>query len=435
MNKDFFNSLPAEDQPAASKLNSLVEEMQLSQSFQSELETKLMDTAKKKTETAQSWRAKILPAMAWAVLAIGAVLIINWTVRSLASPVPATVVTPEPIPSFEDSVRRGKICTGPLAAVHGFAVFLTNADKTAFIPIDREKVIGEMRSFAWSTDGSQLALVGNTTGTGNVYLTDPIGSPVRPVLPNSELGYLMDGSWSRDGKQFVLWSSQNNTLLYLLNADGSGLVEKQLDLQILGTPQFAPDGKSIVFYGADSNAAGLYEMNLDSSQITLINRSVKDPGGYAFSPDGSQLAYMEYDRDIGEARLFTTNPATGERSLLGTMPIPKNSGASLPEAANLSWSADGKFLVFDFGQYASDRTIYLAPTDGTGLIQIVKAGYAPTISADGKCLAYINNKQVFLLDLHGVSPTSTPMTPLLLAGLPDGRGNAYFKQDKLQWQP
>ena len=63
MNKDLLNSLPAEDQPAASKLNSLIDDIQLSQSFQSELETKLMDTAKKKTESAQSWRAKILPKL------------------------------------------------------------------------------------------------------------------------------------------------------------------------------------------------------------------------------------------------------------------------------------------------------------------------------------------------------------------------------------
>jgi Tol biopolymer transport system component len=99
----------------------------------------------------------------------------------------------------------------------------------------------------------------------------------------------------------------------------------------------------------------------------------------------------------------------------------------------LSWSADGKFLVFDFGQYASERVIYLAPADGTGLIRVVDSGYAPAISADGKCLAYISDKQVFLLDLIGISATPTKMTPLLLAELPAGRGNPYFKQDKLQW--
>jgi Tol biopolymer transport system component len=435
MNKDFLNSLPADEQPAASKLNSLIDDLQLSPSFQRELEIKLMDVAQKKTRPARNWQVKILPAAAWALAAIGALLLLNWTIRSLASPAPAVAVTPVPAPSFEEQVRQGKICPGPLAVGHGFTVFLTNEDKTGFLPLDPEKSIGEMRSFAWSTDGSQLAIFGNTTGRGNIWLTDTKGSAVQPVLPDGELEYLMDGAWSRDGKKFVLWSSQDNKLVYLVNADGSTPDEKQLEMQILGTPQFGPDGENIVFYGADQNAAGLFEMDLGSSQVTLINPSVKDPSGYAFSPDGSRLAYMEYDRDIGEARLFTADLATGERTILGTMDIPKKSGASLPDAANLSWSADGKFIAFDFGQYASDRNIYLAPVNGMGLIKFADSGYAPAISADGKCLAYLKEKKVFLVDMNDISSNSAPAVPLFVAELPDGRGIPNYKQDKLQWRP
>jgi Tol biopolymer transport system component len=206
-------------------------------------------------------------------------------------------------------------------------------------------------------------------------------------------------------------------------------------MQVLGTPQFTPDGKSVVFYGADTNAAGLFEMKLDGSQAVLINPSVKDPSGYAFSPDGSLMAYLEYDRDIGEARLFTTDLATGERKILGSWPIPRNPGSSLPEAANLSWSADGKLLVFDFGQYSSERVIYLAPVDGSGLIKVADPGYAPTISPDGKCMAYIRDNQVFILDMNGISSTSKAPAPFLLGELPEGRGNPSFDQDRLQWRP
>lgn len=435
MNKDFLNSLPTDDQPVASILNLLVDDVQLSQTFQWKLETKLMDAAKNKQEFARSWRSKILPAFSWTVIAIAAVLLLNWTVRSLSSPPPAAAVTPGPIPSFEADIQQRRICAAPLAVGHGFAVFLSDDKKTGFLPLDQEKMIGEMRSFAWSADGSQLALFGNTTGHGNIWLTDSSGSPVQPVLLHPELGYLMDGARSRDGKQFLLWSSQNNKVIYLLDADGSDMIEKQLGLRIMGTPQYAPDGKSVVFYGADLNAAGLFELKLDSSQVTLINPSVKDPSGYAFSPDGSLLAYLEYDRDEGEARLLTTNLATGEVAILGKMTIPRNPGASLPDSSNLSWSADGNFLVFDFGQYASERSIYLAPVDGSGLIKIVDRGYAPSISGDGNCLAYISDKQVFLLDLRGAPSISTTGTPLLLAELPAGRGTPNAKQDKLQWQP
>jgi Tol biopolymer transport system component len=272
-------------------------------------------------------------------------------------------------------------------------------------------------------------------GSGNIYITDPKGSQLVPVLPNGELGYLMDAAWSRDGKQIVMWSNQNNKILYLMNADGTGLVENILTAQILGAPQFWPDGSSVVFYGADTNSTGLFEMMLVDSGVALINSSVEYASSYAFSPDGSHLAYMEYDHDLGEARLVLEDLTIREISIVGTLPIPKGSGSAVPETANLSWSADSQSLVFDFGINAADRAIYLAYVDGSELIKVVDEAYAPSVSADGKCLAYISDNQVFLMDLDSVSTNSTAAAPILLADLPAGKGTPNSKQDKLQWRP
>jgi WD40 repeat protein len=325
MNKDLLNQLPADEQAVASKLDSLVQEMHLSPTFQSELETQLMDTAKKKVRPVQRWHTKIVPAVGWAVLALCAVFLLNWSIRSLApdSP-PAAEETSEPEISFESNVRQGNICSGPLAAGHGFAVSLTNEDKTGFVMLDKGKAIGELRSFAWSPDGGQLAIFGNTTGNGNIYRLDPAGNSLQPVLSDSELGYLRDATWSRDGTQFVIWSSQNNSVVYLVNADGTGLVERGLDAQIFGTPQFGPDNESIIFYGADSSSGGLFEVLLDGSQTRLISARMEDDSGFALSPDGSRLAYTEMDRDLGEARLVAEEIATAARWYSRHCPSPRD---------------------------------------------------------------------------------------------------------------
>ena len=435
MNKDLLNQLPADEQPVAAKLDSVAEDMQLSPSFQWELETQLTDAHRRKTQTTQGWRARIIPTLGWALAAVCAVFLLNWALRSLTPELPpAGESTSQPEVSFADSVRQGNICAEPLALAHGFRVFITNEDKTGFFQLDQENNLGEARSFAWSADGERLAIVGNTTGSGNIYITDPTGGETGYLLSASEAGYLRDAAWSPNGRQFVIWSSQNVTTLYLLSALGHGLIEKQLEVQILGTPQFGPDGH-IFFYGADRTAAGLFTVSLEPSQPFLLLPEVEDESGFAFSPDGSLLAYMEYDRDEGEARLSTQRPSKGEYRLLGTLPIPKGSGSSIPETANLSWSADGNYLVFEFGRGEADRAIYLAYADGSGLVKVADSAHAPAISADGRCLAYIKNKQVFLLDLTGVSTTSTPGTPVLLAELPAGRATSNFKLDKLQWRP
>ena len=432
MNKDLLKQLPADEQPIAWTLDSVAEDMQVPSAFIWDLETQLIEKYKTKSRPAQGWYTKIAVPVGWAILALGAVFLLNQIIRSVAFNQPSpSGGTSAPEMSFEQNVRKGDICEGPLAVAHNFSVSLTNQDKTGFEMLDEHKTIGESRSFAWSPDGRQLAVLGNTAGNGNIYLTD-VRKPLQVVLSNSEVGYLRDVAWSHDGKQFVMWSSQNNTMVYLVNADGTGLVEKQLDVQVLGTPQFTPDGKNIVFYGADSLSSGLFEASLDGSQTRLISDLVEDESGFAFSPDGSRLAYVDINRISGGAILMVQDLETRAIiALPGSLPIPKG----FPDIAKLSWSPDGTKLVFEFGGSASDRAIYLVYADGTGLVKLANSAHAPTISADGRCLAYISNKQVFLLDLTGISLTSTTGTPVLLADLPVGQSIADFRLDKLQWRP
>ena len=437
MNKDLLNQLPADEQPLASKLDSIAEDMELSPSFEWELETQLIDMAKTKTQLVQGWHAKIIPTLGWAVVALFVLFLLNWTMQSLVPNLPgAEGGTTVPEISFEDDLRQGNICEGPLALAHNFSVYITNQDKTGFETLDEHRTIGELRSFAWSPDGQQLAIVGNTTGRGNIYLTNSTGNPLQPVLANSELGYLMGTSWSQDGKLLVMWSIQNNKVVYLLNANGIGFLERDLPVQIFETPHFTPGHESITFYGADSSLGdGLFQTMLNSSQTTMISNLVEDEGSFAWSPDGLRLVYIEMDRSMGEANLVVNKVDTGDKVVIANIPIPKGSGSSIPSSSNLSWSPDGKTLIFDFGRGMTDRAIYLVNADGTGQIKLVDSAYAPTISADGKCLAYISHKQVFLLDLTDVSVTSMPGTPILLADLPGGRSNADFRLDKLQWRP
>ena len=433
MNKEILNQIPPDEQTLASKLDSVAEDMQLSQTFEWELENQLMEKYKTKTQPPwQGWQIKIIPALGWAIVAIGAVSLLNWTMRSLSPDLqPSTAETPTPTLSFEQNVRQGNLCAGPLAVAHNFSVSLTNEDKTGFVTLDEGTTLEEVRSMAWSPDGTKLAVVGNTAGRGNIFVQD-FGRSLQYVISGPPVGYLRGASWSLDGKQLLMWSSQNNSILYVVHTDGKDLIERQLDAQIFGTPQFSPRNESIVFYGADSASAGLFEYRLDGSQVRLISSLVENENTFAWSPDGSSIAYFIADRTLGEALLVLENYASREKNVLANLPIPKGSGSSIPDAANLTWSADGRFLVFEFGRGASDRAIYLARVDSTELVKLADSAHAPAISADGRCLAYIGNKQVFILDLGS---TPFPSTPVFLADLPVGQAIADFRLDKLQWRP
>lgn len=434
MNKEIFDQLSPKEKSVAEKLNSTAQNMKVPQDFQWNLESQLMDAYKNRSQPNKGWFARLIVPVAWAFAAVLGFFLLNWTIRSLVLPEQVEVAASNTEIPFETQVRQGTICEGPLALAHGFEVSLTNEDKTAFLPVDKENTIDEERSFAWSADGGRLAVLGNNMGSGAIYIMDSTGRETGQFLSAAKAGYLRDADWSSDGRQMVLWSTQNISRLYLLNTLGHGLIEKKLDVMIIATPKFEPNGRHILFYGADASSTGLFLLAQEDFQPVLMPFA-QGSNIFAFSPDGSLLAYMEYDREVGEARLSTQNLAKGEYRLLGTLPIPKGSGSSVPETANLNWSQDGTKLVFEFGRYAQDRAIYIANADGSGMIKVIDAAHAPSISADGNCVAYISNKQVFVLDLNKISLGSNFATPFMLADLPAGRGIADFRLDKLQWRP
>lgn len=437
MNKEIFDQLPDGERSVAEKIISVSENMKVPQSFEWNLESDIMDIYQKKLQPRKGWFSKIVTPMAWAVIAVIGLFLLNWTLRSLVPAdqlTPATPITKVPFETFENNVRQGNICEGSLALAHGFQVSLTNEDKTAFLPVDTEDTLGEARSFTWSTNGKRLAVVGNTTGSGAIYIMDLDNGVSGQFLSAAESGYLRDADWSSNGSQMVLWSSQNMTTLYILNSLGHGMIEEKMDVQIVGTPRFAPNGRHIVFYGANATSSGLFLVTQEDFKPRLLPFSKQGASSFAFSPDGSLIAYMEYERDKGEASLTTQNLTKGKYRLLGTLSIPNGSGASVPETVNLSWSQDGTKLVFEFGWNATDRAIYIAYADGSGLVKVIESAHAPTISSDGRCLAYIKNKQVFILDLSEITPTSNSAKPFPLVDLPSGKATD-FRLDKLQWRP
>lgn len=224
MNKELLDQLPADERPVAAKLNSVSENMKVPQAFQWTLESQLMDAYQNRSQPDKGWFAKLIMPAAWTLAAALGIFLLNWTIRSLVPPEQSQPASANTAIPFETQVRQGSICEGQLAAAHGFTVALTNEDKTAFIPLDEDNTIGELRSFAWSADGDRLAVLGNTTGNGNIHLADPSGAPLQPVLVRPELGYLYAFAWSRDGSQFAAWSGQNNEEIFLFNADRKSVV-------------------------------------------------------------------------------------------------------------------------------------------------------------------------------------------------------------------
>jgi Tol biopolymer transport system component len=160
-------------------------------------------------------------------------------------------------------------------------------------------------------------------------------------------------------------------------------------------PQYAPDGKHIVFQSDRSGELEIWIANSDGSsarQLTHLHAAVS---GYPrWSSDGKYIVF--HSRPSGYANLYVMNVESASYRAVTT----GTTNDAVP-----SWSHDGKWIYF-----CSDRTgssqIWRIPAEGGPASQVTKNGGAVAFdSADGKLLFYskFNEPGLWMLSLNGGS--------------------------------
>ncbi len=84
MNDEFLPQVSPEDQTVSDVLQSSAQSIQVNSHFQSNLEARLKEAHPEHGQPKKrGLHIRIIPAIGWAILAIGAFLVLNWTPRAL----------------------------------------------------------------------------------------------------------------------------------------------------------------------------------------------------------------------------------------------------------------------------------------------------------------------------------------------------------------
>lgn len=228
------------------------------------------------------------------------------------------------------------------------------------------------------------------------------------------------GAFAPDGKILYSSSMTGNSEIWIVNADGSGQRQLTTDIADDIAPLAAHDRNFIFFSSNRSGEAHVWRMNADGSNQTQITKNdggfpifaspdgawlyyhhglhrtlwrislttgeeepVWEKGKYffAFSPDGSQIAFAEHR---GSERMLAIISAA-DRKLVRTVRYPDQKTRML----ELKWLPDGTSLIFILSNNDYEQNeVWLQPLNGENARKIAGLGNEEVsnfaVASDGK---------------------------------------------------
>ncbi|HEX6925804.1 MAG TPA: hypothetical protein VF167_10240 [Longimicrobiaceae bacterium] len=157
------------------------------------------------------------------------------------------------------------------------------------------------------------------------------------------------GAWAPDSRRFAFSALKaGSDVLVLMDVERARVIEEVRvdDVSEISTPSWSPDGRTIVFSGLTGGVSDLYAYDVETGQTRKLTDDLYANLHPAFSPDGTQIAYVTDEGPGTDLEQLTYSPyrirlldvATGQKRDLPLMDVGSN--------VNPQWSRDGSSIYF-----------------------------------------------------------------------------------------
>jgi len=243
---------------------------------------------------------------------------------------------------------------------------------------------------------------------------------------------------SPDGEQIIFCSHQGFKILSLKTGNQS-LILSLTHIRHIRILNWSSDKKWLAFLQLRPLYQELCLFNLQNDQIYYISKA-QNFAGFAFSPDGGRLAWVEEKRRGGKIRrsLVVGMLGTDKVSNLKVLYSEEREEIS-PCLEGVQWSPNGQFLVFCSANGQIPQLGVIKP-NGTGLRWIspkpspsrkgfpmheVFTIYSWAISPDSEAIAYGFGGDIWLCQIKEIKKSIkivSNYTAIELCWSPDGKG-------------
>ena len=251
---------------------------------------------------------------------------------------------------------------GGVPNVGNIEIYSMNADGTEQTRLTDDPSIDIMAEL--SPDAQKIVFASNRVTAGGLYsifVMNADGSDIVQLTNSTHGGY--NPTWSPDGNKIAFGGLG---VLYVMDADGSNLKSIFSESASIGLPDWSPDGTKIVFRSDMDGNGEIYSINSDgSSEPVNLTKNPADDSDPDWSPDGTKIAFTSL-RDPN-AEIYVMNADGSDQ-----VRISASSDTSLVEGidADPSWSPDGTHIAFvAYNEGSAD--IYVMNADGSGKTNVL----------------------------------------------------------------
>lgn len=218
-------------------------------------------------------------------------------------------------------------------------------------------------------------------GDDEIYVMNPDGTEIIQLTHNRAFdGYPV---WSLDGKRIVFESNRDGRFqIYIMDKDGNNTAKITNNRHNNRYPCWSPDGKWIAYQSQRENRLQIYAINMSKKKERVLTDSWYRSGLPNWSPDGKKIA-------------FTANKMLGwgvylmDRDGSNIQALDTKGGACRPH-----WSKDGKLIAYVSQKADKKGDIWIMNPDGSGKRRLTtdseKYDYYPSWSRDGNWIVYAN---------------------------------------------